>query len=48
MFACVTACVCLYLLLLATLEFLAINVPMKALMQVINAMVFVFSLIIYK
>ena len=47
-FSCVTACVCLYLLLLATLEFLRINVPTKILTQVINAMVFVFGLIIYK
>ena len=47
-FTCVTACVCLYLLLLATLEFLKINVPTKALTQVINAMVFVFGIIIYK
>jgi membrane protease YdiL (CAAX protease family) len=47
-FSCVTACVCLYLLLLATLEFLKINVPTKALTQVINAMVFVFGIIIYK
>lgn len=47
-FACVTACVCLYLLLLATLEFLKIEVPTKALTQVINAMVFAFSIIIYR
>jgi PAS domain S-box-containing protein len=47
-FACVTACVCLYLLLLATLEFLKINVQTKVLTQVINAMVFVFSIIIYR
>ena len=46
-FACITACVCLYLLLLATLDFLAINVPVKALTQVINAMVFVIGVIIY-
>ena len=46
-FACVTACVCLYLLLLATLDFLKINVASKVLTQVINAMVFVFSIIIY-
>ena len=47
-FSCVTACVCLYLLLLATLQFLKINVPTKALTQVINGMVCVFSVIIYK
>ena len=47
-FSCVTACVCLYLLLLSTLEFLKINVPTKALTQVINAMVCVSSIIIYK
>lgn len=47
-FSCVTACVCLYLLLLATLEFLKINVPTKMLTQVINAMVCVVGVIIYK
>ena len=47
-FSCVTACVCLYLLLLATLDFLQFNVPTKALTQVINAMVFVIGVIIYK
>ena len=47
-FACITACVCLYLLLLATLDFLVINVPVKMLTQVINAMVFAFSIVIYK
>lgn len=47
-FSCVTACVCLYLLLLATLEFLKINVPTKALTQVINGMVCVIGFIIYK
>lgn len=47
-FACITACVCLYILLLSTIEFLKINVPTKALTQVINAMVFVASIIIYK
>jgi membrane protease YdiL (CAAX protease family) len=47
-FSCVTACVCLYLLLLSTLEFLKIEVPTKALTQVINAMVFAFCFIIYK
>ena len=47
-FSCVTACVCLYLLLLATLEFLKINVPTKALTQVINAMVCVAGVIIYR
>ena len=46
-FSCVTACVCLYLLLLATIEFLQIDVPTKALTQVINAMVFIFGIVIY-
>lgn len=47
-FSCVTACVCLYLLLLATLDFFKINVPTKALTQVINGIVCLFSVIIYK
>lgn len=47
-FSCVTACVCLYLLLLSTLEFLNITVPTKLLTQVINAMVCVFGFVIYK
>lgn len=47
-FSCVTACVCLYLVLLSALEFMKINVPTKALTQVINAMVFAFCLVIYK
>ena len=47
-FSCVTACVCLYLILLALLEFLKIDVPTKALTQVINGMVLVFGFIIYK
>ena len=47
-FACITACVCLYLLLLATIDFLKINIPTKALTQVINGMVFVTSVIIYR
>ena len=47
-FSCITGCVCLYLLLLATLEFLKINVPTKALTQVINGMVCVIGFIIYK
>ena len=47
-FSCVTACICLYLLLLATLEFLALDVPTKALTQVINGMVFVIGIIIYR
>ena len=47
-FSCVTACVCLYLLLLATLDFLKFDVPTKALTQVINAMVFIVAVIIYK
>lgn len=46
-FACVTACVCTYLLLLGALDFLGLDVPTKALTQVINAMVFVIGLIIY-
>jgi membrane protease YdiL (CAAX protease family) len=47
-FSCITACVCLYLLLLATLEFLKINVPTNVLTQVINAMVCVIGFIIYR
>ena len=47
-FSCVTACVSLYLLLLATLDFLKLSVPTKALTQVINVMVLVFGVIIYK
>ena len=47
-FSCVTACVCLYLLVLATLDFLKFQVPTKALTQVINAIVFVAGIIIYK
>ena len=47
-FSCITGCVCLYLLLLAALEFLKINVPTKALTQVINGMVCVIGFIIYK
>lgn len=47
-FSCVTACVCLYLLLLATLDFLGINVPTKALTQVINGMVCLFTFVIYR
>lgn len=47
-FACVTACVCLYLLLLSTLDFLKFDVSTKVLTQVINAMVFVISVIIYR
>ena len=47
-FSCITACVCLYLLLLAALDFLNIDVPTKALTQVINAMVFVIGVVIYR
>ena len=47
-FSCITGCVCLYLLVLATLDFLKIQVPTKALTQVINGMVCVIGFIIYK
>ena len=47
-FSCITGCVCLYLLLVAALEFLNLNVPTKALTQVINGMVCVIGFIIYK
>lgn len=47
-FSCVIACVCLYLLLLATLDFLQIHVPTVNLSQILNAMVFCFSIIIYQ
>lgn len=47
-FSCVIVCVCLYLLLLATLDFVQIHLPTAALTQVINAMVFAFCIIIYR
>lgn len=47
-FACVTAGLSLYLLLLATFDFLKIDVPIKALTQVINAIVFVVAVILYR
>ena len=47
-FSCVIACVSLYLFLLATLDFLQIQVPTATLSQVINAMVLCFSIIIYR
>lgn len=47
-FSCVTACVCLYLLFLSALEYFSVNVPTKALTQVINGIVFFFGVIIYK
>ena len=48
LFACITACLSLYLLLLSMLDFLAVSVPVKMLTQVINGMVFVIGIIIYK
>lgn len=47
-FSCVIACVCLYLLLLATLDFLQIHVPTVNLSQILNGMVFCFGVIIYR
>ena len=47
-FSCVIACVCLYLLLLATLDFLQIRIPTVNLSQILNAMVFCFGIIIYQ
>ena len=47
-FSCTVGSICLYLLLLAALEFLRLDVPTKALTQVINGIVFVFGIIAYK
>lgn len=47
-FVCITACICLYLLLLAFLDFLRYEIPTKVLTQVINGMVVVASIIIYR
>ena len=47
-FSCVIACVCLYLLVLAIIDFLKFSVSTKALTQVINGMVFVSSIFIYR
>ena len=48
LFSCVIACVCLYLILLATLDFMKISVPTAVLTQVIDAVVFVGSIVLYK
>lgn len=48
LFFCTIATVCLYLLLLALLDFLRIDVPTKLLTQVINASVFAAGIVIYK
>ena len=47
-FSCVIACISAYLLLLATLDFLQIHVPTTTLSLILNAMVFCFSLVIYR
>lgn len=47
-FTCVAIALCVYLILLALLDFLAVNVPTKLLTQVINGITFVAALIIYK
>ena len=47
-FSCVIACISIYLLLLATLDFLQIHVPTTILSLILNAMVFCFSLVIYR
>ena len=46
-FSCVIACISMYLLVLATLDFLQIHVPTTILSLILNAMVFCFSLVIY-
>ena len=47
-FSCVIACVSIYLLLLATLDFFQINIPTTRLSQILNAMVFCFCMIVYR
>ena len=47
-FSCVIACISLYLLLLATLEFFQIEIPSVRLSQILNAMVFCFCIVVYR
>ena len=47
-FSCVIACISLYLLLLATLEFFQIQIPSVRLSQILNAMVFCFCIVVYR
>lgn len=47
-FSCVIACISLYLLLLATLEFFQIQIPTIRLSQILNGMVFCFCIIVYR
>ena len=47
-FSCVMACISLYLLLLATLDFLQIHIPTTRLSQILNALVFCFCIIVYR
>lgn len=47
-FSCVIACISLYLLLLATLDFFQIRIPTIRLSQILNAMVFCFCIIVYR
>lgn len=47
-FSCVVVCVSLYILLVSALEYLGLEVSTKILTQVINLMVFVVAIILYK
>ena len=47
-FSCVIACISLYLLLLATLDFFRIQIPTVRLSQILNTMVFCFCIIVYR
>ena len=47
-FSCVIACISLYLLLLATLDFFQIQIPTVRLTQILNAMVFCFCIVVYR
>ena len=47
-FSCVIACISMYLLLLATLDFFQIQIPTIRLSQILNAMVFCFCIIVYR
>lgn len=47
-FSCVIACISLYLLLLATLDFFQIHIPTTRLSQILNAMVFCFCMVVYR
>ena len=47
-FSCVIACICLYLMVLASLEFFELHVPTTILTLILNGMVLCFSLVIYR